>query len=108
MAERQFITNERGERTGVVLDIATYEGLTRTPHDPALLTGLSKNELQALANVKLAPDDQEQLSSLLAKQSEGKLSQEELTHLDNLIAQVDQLTLVKAKAMYTLHQLAVK
>ncbi len=86
MAERQFITNECGERTGVVLDIATYESLTRTSHDPALLTGLSKDELQALADVKLAPDEQEQLSSLLAKQNEGKLSQEEVTHLDNLIA----------------------
>jgi hypothetical protein len=108
MAERQFITNERGERTGVVLDLATYEGLTRTSNDPALLTGLSKDELQALANVKLAPDEQEQLSSLLAKQSEGELSQDEVAQLDNLIAQVDQLTLVKAKAMYTLHQLTEK
>lgn len=108
MAERQFITNERGERTGVVLDIATYESLTRAPHDPALLTGLSRNELQALANVKLAPEEQEQLSNLLAKQNEGKLSQDEIAQLDKLIAQVDQLTLVKAKAMYTLHQLTEK
>jgi hypothetical protein len=108
MAERQFITNERGERTGVVLDIATYEGLTHTSDDPKLLKGLSKNELQALANVKLAPEEQEQLSSLLAKQNEGTLSQEDEARLDNLVAQVDQLTLVKAKAMYTLHQLAVK
>jgi hypothetical protein len=108
MAERQFITNERGERTGVVLDIATYEGLTRTSGDSKLLRGLSENELQALANVKLAPEDQEHLSSLLAKQNEGTLSQEEETRLDELIAQVDQLMLVKAKAMYTLHQLAVK
>jgi hypothetical protein len=108
MAERQFITNERGERTGVVLDIATYEGLTRTSNDPKALTGLSTRELQALANVKLAPEEQEQLSSLLAKQNEGTLSQEEEDRLDDLITQVDQLMLVKAKAMYTLHQLAVK
>jgi hypothetical protein len=108
MAERQFITNERGERTKVVLDIATYESLTRTPHDPALLTGLSKDELEALTNVKLAPEEQEQLSSLLAKQSEGKLSQNEVAQLDKLIAQVDQLTLVKAKAMYTLQLLTEK
>lgn len=80
----------------------------RTSEEPALLTGLSKDELQALANVKLAPGEQEQLSSLLAKQNEGKLSQGEVAQLDELIAQVDQLTLVKAKAMYTLHQLAEK
>lgn len=103
MAERQFITNERGERTGVLLDIATYEGLTG--NDPGLLIGLSKDELQALANVKLAPDDQEQLSNLLAKQNEGQLSQEEATRLDNLIAQVDHLTLLKARAKYTLQHL---
>jgi hypothetical protein len=104
MAERQFITNERGERTGVVLDIATYEDLTRT-NDPKLLIGLSKTELQALANVHLASEDQTQLSSLLGKQNEGTLSQQEEMVLDNLIAQVDQLMLVKAKAMYTLHQI---
>lgn len=83
-----------------MLDIATYESLTRTPHDLALLTGLSMDELQALANIKLAPEEQEQLSSLSAKQNEGELSQGEVAQLDNLIAQVDQLTLVKAKAMY--------
>jgi hypothetical protein len=40
MAERQFITNERGERTGVVFDIATYESLTCTSPRPRLVDGL--------------------------------------------------------------------
>jgi hypothetical protein len=76
--------------------------------DPALLTGLSKDELQALADVELAPEEQEQLSGLLAKQNESELSNFVLAQLDKLISQVDQLTLVKAKAMYTLHQLTDK
>jgi hypothetical protein len=57
----------------------------------------------------LASDEQEQLSNLLSKQAEGKLSQDELNHLDGLLAQVDQLTVLKAQAMYTLqHYEAIK
>jgi hypothetical protein len=89
-------------------NLSLMNALTRTSHDPALLTGLSKDELQALANVKLAPEEQEQLSNLLAKQNEGELSQDEVAQLDKLVAQVDQLTLVKAKAIHTLHQLIEK
>jgi hypothetical protein len=102
MAERQFITNEQGERVGVLLDLAVYEQLTRGVGDRELLTALSEPELRALADSRLAPAGQQELDKLLAKQAASELSKNGLARLDTLLDQVDQLNIVKARARYTL------
>lgn len=61
--------------------------------------------LTALADMALAPKSQSRLDDLLAKNVEGKLSTKETKELDVLLAQVDELNLVKARAAATLHQI---
>lgn len=107
MAESvQYITNADGERVSVVLDLATYERLANPLlSDRDCLFGLSQDELQALADGMLAPTTQAELDELLAHQAENQLSSEELAALDLLLERLDQLTLLKTKARYTLHQM---
>ncbi|CAN5867645.1 hypothetical protein BH24DEI2_BH24DEI2_05700 [soil metagenome] len=112
LAEPRFITDEAGERVGVLLDLATYERLVRErAHDQDLsgempseeqLSGLSTEELHALADVKLALDTQERLHELLTKQAEAGLENDEIALLDVLLEQVDGLNILKARAKYTL------
>ena len=71
-----------------------------------LLTSLDIDELEALADSKLAPSAQDRLSDLLARNSDGKLSGDEAKELDLLIARSDQLTILKTRARYTLQQQA--
>jgi hypothetical protein len=71
-----------------------------------LLVGLSQGELTALADGLLAPSAQGRLDDLLERNTEGKLSPSEITELDALLARVDQLNLVKARARWTLRQQA--
>ncbi|MEO0434733.1 MAG: hypothetical protein AAF151_23875 [Cyanobacteria bacterium J06656_5] len=104
----QYITNEQGERVGVVLDLETYQHLARaqTPETSELLLNLSLDELEALANSALAASDQQYLDNLLAKnKEESQLSEEESQSLGKLLARVDQLNLLKARAHYTLKHL---
>ena len=100
----QYITNEQGERVGVILDLETYQRLScaQTPETSELLVNLSLEELEALANSALTIDDQQYLDSLLAKNKDSRLSGEESENLDKLLARVDQLNLLKARAQYTL------
>lgn len=100
----QYITNEQGERIGVVLDLETYQRLVRVPASETneLLLNLSLDELEALANSALAPGDQHYLDTLLIKNKESQLSDEESSNLDKLLARVDHLNLLKARAHYTL------
>ena len=54
-SSRRYITNEQGERIGVVLDLDEYQQMTRQllrpdASDPEILIGLSEAELQALAH----------------------------------------------------------
>jgi hypothetical protein len=100
----QYVTDEQGKQVGVLLNMAAYQQLTATADDPELLLGLSHDELKALANSKLAPGAQSQLDDLLAKQKESPLSTKENELLDNLLAQVDQLTILKTRARYTLRE----
>ena len=102
----RYITNEQGERIGVVLDLDEYHQLTRhSVEDPELLQGLSEEELQALAQSALAPADQSRLDDLLAQKADSQLSAFEQVELDRLVADVDHLTLLKTRARYTLaHQ----
>ena len=102
----RYITNEEGERIGVVLDLDDYHQLTRpSVTDPDLLQGFSEAELRAMAGSALAPADQSRLDELLERNAESPLSETERAELDRLVADVDHLTLLKTRARYTLaHQ----
>lgn len=103
----RYITNEHGERIGVLLDLDDYHQLTRlSATDPERLQGLSEEELQALAQSALAPADQSRMDDLLARNAEAPLSETEQAELDRLVADVDHLTLLKTRARYTLAQQA--
>lgn len=69
-----------------------------------LLIGLSHGELEALADSMLAPSAQSQLDDLLERNAENRLSADEVLDLDRLLARIDQLTILKTRARYTLHQ----
>jgi hypothetical protein len=73
--------------------------------DEELLTNISPAALQALAALTLAPAQQSQLSDLLTRNTDGLISPEETAILDDLLAQIDQLNLLKARAQYTLQYL---
>lgn len=74
------------------------------PQQPALfpLISLDRSELQTLADAIVSPDHQTVLHTLLHKQREAQLSAGELQQLDELLAEVDRVALLKAKALYTL------
>jgi len=76
--------------------------------DPEMLTSLSVAELGALAEGLLVPARQARLDDLLANNGEGLLSVQERRELDRLLELVDQLTLLKTRARYTLGQLKVE
>ena len=99
----QYITNAQGEKVGVLLNLETYQQLTNLSLDSELLIGLSIDELQALAESSLFPKTQMQLQELLIKNSENQLSKVETETLDKLLAQVDQLNIIKTRARYTLN-----
>ncbi|MEY2976316.1 MAG: hypothetical protein ACO3NK_15235 [Prochlorotrichaceae cyanobacterium] len=101
----QYITNAQGDRVGVVVPWETYTQLFPASPDPDYIPGLSHQELQALAQCKLASDEQQRLDDLLNRQNQNLLSAEELQHLDQLLLQIDNLTLLKTRARYTLQAL---
>ena len=99
----QYITDEQGARVGVLLDIEAYQKLASpSASDPEYLSSLSMDELQALAEIHLAIASQSRLDELLVKNAESQLSSDEIKELDRLIVQVDQLTILKTRARYTL------
>lgn len=101
----RYITDEQGARVGVVLDLEAYRRLTNQPlSDPEILLSLSQAELKALAESMLAPSAQIRLDELLTRNAQAQLSIEETNELDRLLDQVDQLTILKTRALYTLHQ----
>lgn len=69
------------------------------------LIGLSRDDLEALAESMLSISKQEQLNELLNKNTEAQLSTQEAENLDRLLAQVDRLTILKTRARYTLKKL---
>lgn len=103
----QYITNEAGDRVGVVLDIGTYQQLTADNHDPELLTNLSLEELVALAESTLSPASQAELDDLLVRNAASQLVDAELTQLDQLLQRVDHLNILKTRSRYTLHYLGL-
>ena len=99
----QYVTNERGDRVGVLLNLETYQQLVISQtKDAEVLVGLSQGELEALAEIKLGISEQNQLDELLAKNADGLLDESEMVRLDNLIEKIDRLNLLKARARYTL------
>ncbi len=68
------------------------------------LTGLSNEELEALAECMLAPVSQTRLDELLTLKNERRLTAVEEQELDRLLQQIDQLTILKTRARYTLNQ----
>ena len=74
--------------------------------DSEILVGLSQEELEALADSMLVPSAQARLDDLLERNAEGQLGADEQLELDRLLARVDQLTIVKTRAKFTLHQRA--
>ena len=102
----RYVTNEQGERVGVLLDLEAYNRLTHPlTLDAECLVGLSREELQALAESMLAPANQAYLDELLARNAQSQLAADEIAELDRLLAQVDQLTILKTRARYTLNYL---
>ena len=102
----RYITNEGGERVGVLLDLETYDRLINPLLlDEECLVGLSKLELEALAESELAPSDRERLDDLLARNADDRLSSSEIETLDRLLERIDQLTILKTRARYTLKSL---
>ena len=89
----------------MILDLETYQRLScaQTPETSELLVSLSLEELEALANSALTIADQQYLDSLLTKNKDSQLSEEESQNLDKLLARVDQLNLLKARAQSTLN-----
>lgn len=100
----QYITNTQGERIGVLLNMETYQQLTNLSANSELLIGLTEDELQALAETSLSVKSQTELDNLLMKNADHQLSDEERETLDKLIAQIDQLNILKTRARYTLNQ----
>ena len=99
----QYITNEQGERVGVLLDWNTYSRLANPLGlDEECLVGLSVDELKALESCKLAVAEQTRLDDLVAQNAESMLSADEVGELDDLLAKADQLTILKTRARYTL------
>lgn len=99
----QYVTNEQGERVGVLLDWNTYSRLANPLGlDEDCLLGLSVDELKALASCKLAVADQTRLDDLVARNAESLLCDDEVDELDELLAKADQLTIIKTRARYTL------
>lgn len=71
--------------------------------DPELLVGLSDGELEALSESLLAPAAQDRLDELLDRNTNQQLSPTETAELERLMERVDQLTVLKTRARYTLH-----
>ncbi len=103
----QYITNQQGERVGVLLDWQTYARFSQLlVLDEECLGGLSLDELEALASCKLALADQARLDDLVARNAESLLHPDEVAELDHLLIKADQLTILKTRARYTLKCLA--
>ena len=102
----QFITDTTGTTIGALLDMSEYQRLSQyIEPDPELIIGFSRIELQALAMSKLALPIQTRVDELLAKNAEAKLSPDEDAELDDLLEQIDQLTILKTRSLYTLHHM---
>lgn len=84
---------------------ANYQLKNSLEKDPECLIGLSRDELVALAESVLSISQQEQINSLLVKNSESRLSAQETIILDIILDQIDKLTILRTRARYTLKKM---
>ncbi len=84
---------------------ANYQLRNPLEKDPECLVGLSRDELEALAESILTISKQARLNDLLAKNFEERLSAQETISLDSILAQIDKLMILKTRARYTLKKL---
>jgi hypothetical protein len=107
----RYITDELGNRVGMVLDFEQYPHLASPlALDVDCLVGLSSDELKALAHCRLTNDEQTRLNHLLERNGDpqllGALTADEVSEMDQLLAEGDHLTVLKARARYTLKRLS--
>ncbi|WP_242034630.1 hypothetical protein [Microcystis flos-aquae] len=69
---------------------------------PFNTSGLSVDELKALASCQLSLVEQTRLDDLVTRNAESLLCADEVAELDELLAKTDQLTILKTRARYTL------
>ena len=101
----QYIVNDDGQRTAVVIKWEDYVALRdRLAPDPDLLPGLTEPELQVLAEGMLSLAWQERLDELLERKRGEALSDQGRAELDQLLARIDLMNLLKARAKHTLQQ----
>jgi hypothetical protein len=86
---------------GIINQIKVYNK-KRMSNEAKLLPNVSVSGLKALASGLLAPQAQSHLDDLRARNSDGKLNAQETKELDDLIEQIDELNLLKARAAFTL------
>ena len=82
-----------------------YDAVRFDPPAPVaqvVVSGMNESELKALAEAVVSPERQQHIQALLAANREGALSAEQEAALDNLLDEVDQVALLKARALYTL------
>ncbi|MGG6269181.1 hypothetical protein ACQ4M3_26290 [Leptolyngbya sp. AN03gr2] len=102
----RYITDETGKQISVVLDLEAYQQLLNPLLiDKKCLVGLTREELETLANCRLASSEQAGLEELLIKQSEGSISAAERVEMDRILVEADRLMVLKARASYTLKRL---
>jgi len=102
---KQYIVAEDGKRVGILMDWEAYQHLqTQQEDDPDLLGNLSEAECQLLAEGMLATPKQMRLDELIQRNQTGQISENELDELDKLLARVDLMNILKARALYTLQQ----
>lgn len=102
----RYITDDTGTQIGVLLDLDAYRQLSNPLlSDRKCLVNLSRDELLALAHCKISLPEQARLDCLLTRNAEAKLSEDEITELDKILAESDHLMVLKARALYTLKRL---
>ena len=100
----RYITEENGQRVGVVLTWQDYQYVqARLMSDADLLPGMNEAELRALAEGMLSPQHQERLSELLQRNRNQTLMPAETQELNGLLDDIDLLNILKARAKLTLH-----
>ena len=75
------------------------------PNDPDVLPGLNRSALLALAEGMLAPVRQELLADLLDHNHADALTATKQHELDELLDYLDQMNLIRTRALYTLQKL---
>ena len=99
----QYIVDDNGQRTAVVIKWEDYQSLqARLRYDPDLLVGLTEFELRVLAEGMLSPGRQERLNDLLGRNRKGELDDAKEYELDQILAGIDSMNVLKARAAYTL------